>query len=122
MKPTTRRAERRPEIITKICCIHSYEQVIDLSRNESKGEFLEGTGTAKVALATLFDIMAGSMVLDRVNRVCYASLSERTCLPLTERWCQQFGYRLVSFHATDANNASIYHTNVLMAIGLVSSA
>ncbi|XXQ30409.1 Amidinotransferase [Plasmodiophora brassicae] len=104
MKPVSRRAERRAEIIARIQAVHSYDNLVDLRKFEegSAPQFLEGTG---------------SMVLDRVNRVCYVCLSERSTLPLATQWCSTMGYNLHAFHATDASGSPVYHTNVMMAVG-----
>jgi len=75
---------------------------IDWSGAEKNGVFLEGTG---------------SMILDRRNRVAYASLSPRTNTWLLERFCSDLNFNLVSFRSVDENNQPIYHTNVLMSLG-----
>ena len=58
----------------------------------------------------------GSMVLDRVNRVAYAALSARTNQQALNRFAEVSGYRVVSFHTGEGNQA-IYHTNVILSIG-----
>lgn len=78
------------------------EEVMDLTGMEGEGHFLEGTG---------------SLVLDRVNRIAFAALSERTSFIAAERAADILGYRLVAFAATDAQGRPVYHTNVLMSIG-----
>jgi hypothetical protein len=57
------------------------------------------------------------MVLDRMNRVAFASLSPRTHPDVLAEFANQTGYRTVSFRAADANGKAVYHTNVLMCIG-----
>src|SRR6185437_5304015 len=57
MQAENRRLERREDIIAKLEDRFSVKHVIDLSRFEVEGKFLEGTG---------------SMVLDRENRIAYA--------------------------------------------------
>jgi len=76
--------------------------VLDLSKDEEAGKFLEGTG---------------SIVLDRVNRVAYVALSERSDADEAAKWAASLHYSLVTFTASDAQNRPIYHTNVMMAVG-----
>ena len=104
MEAPSRRQERRPDIIDSLVSDYGYavRQVIDLSHHEDAGHFLEGTG---------------SMVLDRVNHVAYASLSTRTHLDPLGEFAQRMDYDIVAFDATDKSGTPIYHTNVLMNIG-----
>lgn len=71
---------------------------------EEQGLFLEGTG---------------SMVLDRVNKIAYAALSERTDKSVFLQFCNVFGYKPVCFTAYQSVNNErlpVYHTNVMMCI------
>jgi hypothetical protein len=102
MQAENRRLERREDIITQLEDTFSVKHVIDLSRFEHEGRFLEGTG---------------SMVLDRDNKVAYACLSPRTDEKVLAVFCGQTGYKAIIFHAVDESGIAIYHTNVLMAIG-----
>jgi len=104
MKPTNRRKERRPEFINRLHAFQRYTHVVDLTRSErvNPPRFLEGTG---------------SLVLDRVNRIAYAVLSERTDKWLTQSWARTLGYTPVMFHALDTRQRPIYHTNVMMCVG-----
>lgn len=70
---------------------------------ESTNQFLEGTG---------------SLILDRPNKIAYACLSPRTDKELFQDWCQKMGYKGIAFTAKDQRGQLIYHTNVLMALGL----
>ena len=79
-----------------------FGELIDLSRHELDGHFLEGTG---------------SLVLDRVNHIAYACLSSRTQLDPMGDFAQQMGYEVVAFEAVDRDGIPIYHTNVLMNVG-----
>ncbi len=100
-----RRNERREDVIELIKNSgFKIENKIDFSSHETNEKFLEGTG---------------SMVLDRVNKICYASLSERTNKELVHLFCQEFNYTPLLF--TSKQNAGskrmpIYHTNVMMSI------
>ena len=76
-------------------------EVIDYSSEETAGRALEGTG---------------SLVLDHVNKLAYASLSQRTDPQLLRRFCDDFGYEAVTFRSLDADGRPIYHTNVIMCV------
>jgi hypothetical protein len=102
MQAENRRLERRPDIINDLAERFHVAKVIDLTHFEKEGKYLEGTG---------------SMVLDRMNRVAFASLSPRTHPDVLAEFANQTGYRTVSFRAADANGKAVYHTNVLMCIG-----
>ncbi|MEO6981318.1 MAG: arginine deiminase-related protein [Mucilaginibacter sp.] len=102
MQAENRRLERREDIIAKLEDSFAVKHVIDLSRFEVEGKFLEGTG---------------SMVLDRENKIAYACLSPRTDRDVLNLFCEQAGYTAVCFDAADEKGQAIYHTNVLMCIG-----
>lgn len=64
------------------------------------------------------------MVLDRRNRVAYASLSKRTSPDLFRRWAEMMGYAPVEFQAWEkkpdkksGERKPVYHANVVMSIG-----
>ena len=99
-----RRWERRRDILDALKVERGYriEEVRDLSYAELDGRYLEGTG---------------SMVLDRVNHIAYASLSPRTDRLMLEEWARYTGYDVLSFHAHDAKGRPIYHTNVMLCVG-----
>jgi len=99
MKAENRRRERRPDIVNDLRL--RYENVVDLTRYENEGKFLEGTG---------------SLALDRVNKIAYACLSQRTDHKLLREWSTLLGYSICEFSACDKNGAPIYHTNVMMAV------
>lgn len=104
MLAENRRLERRLDVIEALSAKHGFRasRVIDLTRHEQTGRYLEGTG---------------SLVLDRVHRVAYACVSPRTDLDVLGDFAQQLDYDIVAFEALDANGAAIYHTNVLMSVG-----
>jgi len=104
MMAENRRLERRLDVIEALSAKHGFRasRVIDLTRHEHTGRYLEGTG---------------SLVLDRVHRVAYACVSPRTDLDVLGDFAQQLDYDIVAFEALDANGAAIYHTNVLMSVG-----
>lgn len=96
-----RRAEKKETVVKTIEDKFSITNRKDLSYYESKGLFLEGTG---------------SMVLDRENKIAYACLSPRTSVEVLHEFCQLQSYRAITFHANDINGKAIYHTNVMMCI------
>jgi hypothetical protein len=104
MQSASRRPERRQEVIDAVVRQLSYEvtRVLDLTRFESQGKFLEGTG---------------SLVLDHVARIAYACLSPRTHPDVVAEWARELEYQPVTFTATNRAGVPLYHTNVLMWIG-----
>lgn len=58
----------------------------------------------------------GSMVFDKRHKLIYAELSKRTDEVLLQKLTHQLGYEGVVFHASDANDIPIYHTNVIMGL------
>lgn len=102
MLTTARRLERRDDVINRMCENFIVRRVVDLSPNEVKGRFLEGTG---------------SLVFDYPNRTVYAALSPRTHPGMVEEAGAVFSCETVVFRATDSVGREIYHTNVVMALG-----
>ena len=79
---------------------------LDFTSHISSNVFLEGTG---------------SMVLDRINQIAYSARSERTDPELIDVFCQKMGYSAVVFSSLQSVNGQrqpIYHTNVMMSVGL----
>jgi len=77
----------------------------DLLSFESHHKFLEGTG---------------SLILDRVNHIAYASYSDRTEQEVILAFEKLTAYSVISFtayHNVDGQRLPIYHTNVMMSIG-----
>lgn len=104
MLAENRRLERRLDLLEALSSRHGFRasRVIDLTRHEHTGRYLEGTG---------------SLVLDRIHRVAYACISPRTDLDVLGDFAQQLDYDIVAFEACDSSGAAIYHTNVLMSVG-----
>lgn len=102
MQAENRRLERRSDIAHHLAEVFAMQDIVDYTASETEELFLEGTG---------------SMVLDRDKKICYACLSPRTHPSLLERFCADFGYRLISFTAIDKRGKLIYHTNVIMCVG-----
>jgi hypothetical protein len=101
MQAENRRLERREDIIRQLETQFSVRHVIDLSRFELQGKFLEGTG---------------SMVFNREDKIVYACLSPRTNAEVLSTFCKQTGYQPIIFHAFDEQGRAIYHTNVMMCV------
>lgn len=106
MFANNRRLERRDDVLDKLkklgFVIHN---TVDLTDFENKGEILEGTG---------------SLVLDRVNKMAYGAISERTNEKVIDQFDHVLGYQTVVFTAfQNVNNdrLPIYHTNVMMCMG-----
>ena len=81
------------------------EIIYDLTNYENQNLFLEGTG---------------SMVLDRVNKKLYASLSDRTDKSIILDFSEKMNYKPIifsSFQTVNNDRLKIYHTNVMMSIG-----
>ena len=100
-----RRLERREDVIDTLRDSFKVSNVDSLASWEDQDKFLEGTG---------------SMILDRPNRLTYASISDRTNAEVLADFCGRTGYKAVSFTAyqsVDDERLAIYHTNVMMALG-----
>lgn len=100
-----RRSERREDILDALDEQFTIEDVVSFTDWESKGAYLEGTG---------------SLLLDRQNMIAYAAISNRTMLEPLNDFCEESGYESVTFHANqsvDGKRLPIYHTNVMMCLG-----
>jgi hypothetical protein len=104
MLAENRRSERRDEILEQLVEQGGYRitRTVDLTHREAQGKYLEGTG---------------SLVLDRMHHIAYACLSPRTDLDVLGEFAQLLDFELVTFEAADVTGQSVYHTNVVMAIG-----
>ena len=97
--------------------------------NEAPIEFLESKGflfsnqidfTSFIS-SNLYLEGTGSMVLDRENQIAYCTRSERTNPILIDMFCKKMGYSAVvfsPFQSVNGQRQPIYHTNVMMSIGL----
>lgn len=99
MQALNRRREVRRDIIDRI----SIGEIIDLTPYAEKNLFLEGTG---------------SLIFDHENKLAYACYSPRTSPELLQKFGELSGYKIIGFKASDQNGKEIYHTNVMMAMGL----
>lgn len=105
MFASNRRKERRMDIL-ELLEKEGYviEEIMDYTSAEEDGLFLEGTG---------------SIVLDRVHRKAYCSLSARADEGLFIEFCEDAEYTPVIFTARQTVNGErlpIYHTNVMMCV------
>lgn len=103
----SRRKERNLDIFKSLekNILFNFKKNIDLTFYEDENLFLEGTG---------------SMVLDRVNKIAYATLSQRTSLKVLRDFSKTMRYKLVyfdSFHDSKDKKSPIYHTNVMLSVG-----
>lgn len=101
MRAENRRTERRMDVVDEILKTGK-KKLIDLTRYEAEGKFLEGTG---------------SLVLDRVSKKAYVCLSPRTDMSVVQEFCSQLSYRPIVFSAS-YRQVPFYHTNVMMSVGL----
>ena len=102
MYSLNRRKEREEHIINDLKDKFGFDRQYFFDHYEAEDKFLEGTG---------------SMILDRVNKIVYACLSERTNIELLEKFSVLMRYEKVYFYANDSAGEAIYHTNVMMALG-----
>lgn len=98
-----RRTERQQYVIDQLSRQCRISRWVHLEDKELEERFLEGTG---------------SLILDRVHRVVYACRSIRTDEGLMDEFCRWRGYEMVLFDAYDRAGIPIYHTNVMMALGI----
>ena len=103
MYAKSRRGEKNKSFI-KTLSNHNFNYTLlnDYTNYELEDIFLEGTG---------------SVVLDRVNKHAYCSISKRSNVDLFKLFCDDIGYKPISFKSYDSRGDLIYHTNVMMSIG-----
>lgn len=102
MEVENRRAERTTSTIQKIAEWGNYQEIKSLEGFEFDEQYLEGTG---------------SMVLDRISKKAYCALSSRSHKEVLFDFCRWTGFEPIVFE-TEYNNQPIYHTNVIMSIGV----
>lgn len=110
MKVPNRRLEARSDIVQFLRDrAPPSAPLIDLRRFVDQNLFLEGTG---------------SIVVDWLNHIIFASLSLRTSLVVLQEWVAELSrqtgtapFRIVSFRSESPVGIPVYHTNVIMAIG-----
>lgn len=103
MLAPSRRPERRRDIIEKLQSSgFRVSRVVDLTRHEDDGQFLEGTG---------------SVVFDHIAGYAYASLSARTHSDVFQELCDILGYKPATFRSIHDDGSEIRHTDMMMSIG-----
>ena len=103
MYAKSRRGEKNKSFINTLSTHNfNYTLLNDYTNYELEDIFLEGTG---------------SVVLDRVNKHAYCSISKRSNDELFKLFCDDIGYKPISFKSYDSRGDLIYHTNVMMSIG-----
>lgn len=101
MQSSTRRAERRADIVEWVQQHYRILRLIDLTESETQNLFLEGTG---------------SLVFDHAARIVYSCTSPRTDEDLVKLVADELKYSFVCFKAVDGAKREIYHTNVMMSV------
>lgn len=102
MYAPNRREERKEAVLNYLNTKYRPTRIINLSHWETKGEFLEGTG---------------SMILDHSQKIVYACRSLRTSEKVLKDFCTQMNFNYLLFDGIDKGGNPIYHTNVMMSIG-----
>lgn len=98
-----RQRERKGNLLVDIKDHFKVEEVIDLSSFEIENLFLEGTG---------------SIVFDHPQKMAYAVRSPRTHVKVLNQLCEKLNYTPFLFSCVDADHQPIYHTNVVLNMGL----
>lgn len=98
-----RRLERREDIIDTLREKYIVNKRYTFDYYEEEDRFLEGTG---------------SMLFDRVDNIVYACLSPRTDIVVLEKYSVLMGAKKIAFRSVDREGEDIYHTNVMMALGV----
>jgi hypothetical protein len=100
MATASRRIERNKDFLKLLGQDFNVTEIIDLSDFETKGSYLESTG---------------SIVFDHRHKIAYCCLSARSTPALFKEHVASLGYQPVSFQA-HSRGVAIYHTNVMMGI------
>ncbi|KAI3384003.1 hypothetical protein SNEBB_001793, partial [Seison nebaliae] len=108
MQAKNRRLERRMSIVDRLAHENELVEVIDLSKLEEYNDFLEGTG---------------AMVFHRPTSRAFVSVGPRATLDAIDEWERRmFPWTSIRFSAYDTIlNKPIYHTNVMMSIGMYTA-
>lgn len=105
MFASNRRVERRDDILESIKAQgFDITEIDDWSFPETRGHFLEGTG---------------SMIFDHDNKIAYGSVSLRLDENLFREFCEKYGFTPIVFHSyqtVGTERLPIYHTNVMMCV------
>ncbi|RDX35719.1 hypothetical protein DZA50_06220 [Kangiella sp. HD9-110m-PIT-SAG07] len=102
MKTQNRRAEVRPEALSKLLTHNGY-QITEINDYQGqKDAFLEGTG---------------AMIFDHRHTKTYAAISERCDADLLTNYSSGRDYDVISFDSSSRKDTPFYHTNVMMSLG-----
>ena len=99
MLAENRQKERRKDLIEIMRRTYTNSQ--DFSPHEQHGKFLESTG---------------AICMDRVNKVAYQAISDRSHQELGAMWCKMNDYSHIPFE-TEHKGKPVYHADVVMWIG-----
>jgi hypothetical protein len=97
-----RRLERRTDVLELLRTYYTVTDHLDLTGWEEEERYLESTG---------------AILLDREKKIAYACLSQRCDQQAVYDWCARMDYQPITFHGTDQRGKTVYHTNVMMALG-----
>lgn len=100
MLTDNRAAEKTPDMLATLS--RHYDVLHDWSHYEEENRCLEGVS---------------SLILDRVNRKAYGTLSARTDKMLAEKWCADMDYEPYIFETASHTGDPVYHSDVMMHIG-----
>lgn len=105
MKTANRRAEVRPKEVEMLLRQHGYQiaQSTFVGGVDWGQQVLEGTG---------------SIIFDHEHKLAYAALSDRCQLALLNSHCQLRGYQVIAFDSLSSKGMPVYHTNVVMSVGV----
>lgn len=104
MLTENRQVERQVLALQNALSTHDIpiDEIIDLTYFELEGKALESTG---------------SLVLDRTNKIAYASISQRTNPDVLFAFTEKMGYTPLMFSSKDEHGELIYHTDIMMSLG-----
>ena len=103
MMAANRQRERNGSMLDELKNNFEVDEIHDLSKYEKQFLFLEGTG---------------SIVFDHLQKIAYAIRSPRTNEEVLNEVCSTLNYTPFLFTCNDVNQQPIYHTNVIMNMGL----
>lgn len=103
MMAANRQRERNSNMLIDLKNNFDVDEIHDLSKYEKQFLFLEGTG---------------SIVFDHLQKIAYAIRSPRTNEEVLHEVCSVLNYTPFLFTCNDVNQQPIYHTNVIMNMGL----
>jgi hypothetical protein len=105
MKTENRKREVRVADVCKLLEDAGYivGEIVNIAEKFESDQIVEGTG---------------ALVFDHEYKKAYAALSERCQFSLAKSVCDWLGYELVSFETSASDRQPVYHTNVVLSVGL----